>query len=233
MGTDIHFYVERRNAAGAWETCDVWEEERFEADWDVPYGKRFYESRNYDLFAILAGVRNGRGFAGVETGSGFVPIHEPRGLPQDMSPELQRHVDQGIEHTPSWATVAELLAYDWTRETIKVGVVELHEYLRWRPMYESWGEWPEEWCGDIVGPKVVVFSEDTVNAVVGDLRALRRGELDDEIAKRFARGYTYYVNAQWHATYARCARDFLETVMPRLWRLGKPEDVRCVYYFDS
>lgn len=42
-------------------------------------------SRNYDWFAILANVRNGRGFAGIKTGEGFSVIAEPRGVPEDLS----------------------------------------------------------------------------------------------------------------------------------------------------
>jgi len=30
-------------------------------------------NRNYDLFAILANVRNGHGFAGIKTGGGIRP----------------------------------------------------------------------------------------------------------------------------------------------------------------
>src|SRR5215469_11787636 len=35
-----------------------------------------YGWRNYDLFAILAGVRNGSGFGGCDTGDPVVPIAE-------------------------------------------------------------------------------------------------------------------------------------------------------------
>lgn len=42
------------------------------------------DTRNYDTFAMLADVRNGRGFAGCDSGDGFEPICEPRGLPSDF-----------------------------------------------------------------------------------------------------------------------------------------------------
>jgi len=50
----------------------------------------YYHERNYDLFAILAGVRNGVAFAGSPTspypeGEKFKPIDEPRGLPPEVS----------------------------------------------------------------------------------------------------------------------------------------------------
>ena len=104
MGTDIHFYVERRNGKG-WVSCDTWEDDEYEPGRKtVPFHQHFYDTRNYDLFAILANVRNGRGFAGTDTGDGFVPLCEPRGLPDDMSAELVKEAE-GCDHTPSWVTL--------------------------------------------------------------------------------------------------------------------------------
>lgn len=67
MGTDIHGVFQRRTAAG-------WED--IESNYD--------QHRHYQLFAVLADVRNGRGFAGVRTGDEVVPISEPRGYPADF-----------------------------------------------------------------------------------------------------------------------------------------------------
>ena len=49
-----------------------------------------YDERNYDLYSILADVRNGYGFAGSDTGEGFKVIRgysqdHLRGLPEDVS----------------------------------------------------------------------------------------------------------------------------------------------------
>ena len=49
------------------------------------------------LFAILAGVRNGYGFAGCDTGDGFRPIAPPRGLPGDVSPEVAEEARRWTE----------------------------------------------------------------------------------------------------------------------------------------
>jgi hypothetical protein len=70
MGTDIHIAIEKLDNDG-------WH-------WTAIASNC---NRNYDLFAILADVRNGTGFAGVVTGKGFVPISEPRGFPLDMDPQ--------------------------------------------------------------------------------------------------------------------------------------------------
>ncbi|HSE46936.1 MAG TPA: hypothetical protein VLA89_16575 [Gemmatimonadales bacterium] len=55
---------------------------------------QIYHDRNYDVFGVLADVRNGTGFAGIDTGEGFVPIDEPRGLPDDLSPQLLAHLER-------------------------------------------------------------------------------------------------------------------------------------------
>src|SRR4051794_16548380 len=111
MGCDIHFYVEKKDENGNWQSADAWETEDGYDCPSIPYKKRFYSGRNYDLFGILADVRNGRGFAGVKTGDGFVPIAEPRGLPDDASPKIKADCDRwGVDgHSHSYLSLSELL----------------------------------------------------------------------------------------------------------------------------
>jgi len=61
---------------------DRWREKRRRFEW--------YGDRNYNAFAILADVRNGYGFAGCDTGDGFVPISTPKGFPDDMCEEVRK-----------------------------------------------------------------------------------------------------------------------------------------------
>ena len=72
MGTDIHIAAEIFKG-GRWRLADV----------DLS------ENRNYWAFAVLADVRNGYGFAGIDKGDPITPISEPRGLPEDLSDELR------------------------------------------------------------------------------------------------------------------------------------------------
>lgn len=128
MGTDIHLAIEVR-------TNGVWHPVKLtEAQWasaPVFPGYNWF-IRSYDLFAILAGVRNGRAFAGFKTGEGFRPIAEPRGLPNDLSSELQALASDKVEyedaqerfgtgwlgdHSHSWLSLRELGAYDWDQTT--------------------------------------------------------------------------------------------------------------------
>lgn len=76
MGTDIHSIAQVKRD-GKWTTVAIG------IAGDI---------RSYDTFAMLANVRNGRGFAGVRTSTGFPVIHKPRGLPND----LDRDEDNGV-----------------------------------------------------------------------------------------------------------------------------------------
>jgi hypothetical protein len=99
MGCDIRSYVEIRNG-------DQWE----------PSPGEVFDCRDYGLFGFLADVRNY---------SHSPVIAEPRGLPDDVSPEMRTECDEwGDCHSTSWLTLAELLAYDydqvfWDRRVTK------------------------------------------------------------------------------------------------------------------
>jgi len=174
--------------------------------------------RNYDLFAILANVRNGYGFAGCDTGDGFIPIDEPRGLPGDVTDDVKKESDGwGINgHSHSWFTLRELLEYNWDKQvTEHRGVVSAEEYIAWKEK----GGCPESWCGDISGR---------------DVKHLTNSEMDRAIAE----GNTEhcYTSVSWKETYGESVSHFTENTIPALRKLVQPEDpdaVRIVFWFDS
>lgn len=253
MGTDIHLYVEHR-VNGRWESADKWTADPYVEDEDrkggeiyVDYKDAYYHDRNYNLFAILADVRNGRGFAGMDTGDGFVPIVPPRGLPHDLSPALAAYIARGaVDHTPSWLTVAELMAYNWTQKTHLRGVVNPSEWARWRDHGS-----PNSWSEDISGGSIRKVKPADMERVWQTLRAEKGypeernasvhlqegifGSNRSEDAKRFREiaGADFVTTVEWEVSYYDQASEFLGTVLPRLWRLGKSEDVRIVFWFDS
>jgi hypothetical protein len=105
MGCDIHIFAEVK-IEGKWE---VVKEKVFKGYQDEPTSEPF-GFRSYDTFAILANVRNGRGFAGVKTGEGFIPISEPKGLPDDVSEKVKgsaEHWDLD-GHSHSYHTLKDL-----------------------------------------------------------------------------------------------------------------------------
>lgn len=124
MGCDIHPAIEFRQD-GQWKALlfpnknfgKEWNEEpELVADLDI--------LRDYDLFAILGNVRNVRNgrSAAMNTGDGFDPMSDGRGVPEDATPETLKALSD--EHSATWVSLTEILSYDWTRSTVSRGVVD-------------------------------------------------------------------------------------------------------------
>jgi len=195
MGCDIHLFCETREPGGPWVlTPVIWDcvacnstgkmqshkEGEGMIDCYVCNGTKQvtgYSQRNYNLFAILANVRNGFGFAGIPTGEGFVPISEPRGLPKDMSEDLVMLANSEYaknsheiwkeftkkygagwlgDHSWSWITLAELLLNDWDQNTVHRGQVMPATWIEWK---DSGDNSPQQWTGAHWGKGVRVISE--------------------------------------------------------------------------
>lgn len=228
MGTDIHIAVEAYDGT-AWVS-----KTKFKNDDGYMYPEsEVYDGQNYNLFAILANVRNGYGFAGVKTSDGFNFISTPKGIPEDASPEVSAWM-ANYDHTPSWLTVAEIMAFDWTQVTTLTGVVDLAEWARWKAAGE-----PESWSGGISGPDIVVhdpaMAEEAWVAAgspnLWDIVHHREGS--EELVQRKLGPGRHYFRVSWDKPYHVCCEEFLGSTLPQLWRLGKPEHVRICFFFDS
>jgi hypothetical protein len=120
MGCDIHMYAEVRNKkTNKWEKVGkvfknewydpeqktkVYEEHGYE--WNAQFTDQPYDERNYDVFAVLAGVRRDA-----------TPIDKPRGLPEDISDEVKQIAENDPDgHSYSYLTLKELLSYNWKDE---------------------------------------------------------------------------------------------------------------------
>jgi hypothetical protein len=95
MGCDIHCYAEVKKGKKWVKVGRVFDNPYYDpkdkskwAKWNKAKTDQPYLHRNYNLFAILADVRNGRGFAGCDTGDGFKPIDMPRYLPNNASDKI-------------------------------------------------------------------------------------------------------------------------------------------------
>lgn len=223
------------------------------AEGDEPYRSlRPWDGRNYDLFAILADVRNGRGFAGVKTGEGFEPIADPRGVPEDAHPETAEFMDSyGCDgHSHSWYTLAQLRAYDWDgQSTERCGVVSAEVYER----LKATGETPGSWSGGISGAGITTFSEEGYEQWKAEGRpnpgtesmnaALRRedrnapdgvGVIERPVHPGAVRPY---VRMYWPVTYREAAGERWFRTLDELAALvpegGSDEDVRVVFFFDN
>lgn len=125
MGCDIHGTFQRKTQRG-WQDVDT----------------EYEFNRHYQLFAVLAGVRNGHGFASISTGDPVTPISEPRGIPDDFTGDLG-------DHSFSWLTDEEMLAYEFPRVTHR-GVITREQFQTWD------GEAPSAYCVAVIGPNVVM-----------------------------------------------------------------------------
>lgn len=134
--------------------------------------------RNYRLFAALANVRNG-------TWGTIEPLDEPRGLPPDMTHDGtftavvqktwfvedvqtadENHYDKFQvwlgDHSHSWATLEELLAFNWEQTFEGIGYVHPGtprdekgrptSYAAWSSTgtQETWKETLSDDCRDFV-----------------------------------------------------------------------------------
>lgn len=187
MGTDIHGIFQKRT--GRVNNKDTWETVESE----------YEENRHYQLFAILAGVRNGFGFAGIKTGEPVIPISEPRGLPADLKLVDEDHyahypfprkyyepdeTDKWLgDHTHSWLSGDEILDYFFAdKKTEQCGVITKEEYSLWE------GGRPNSYCGDTsgLGGTVIDSTEVGTYKLTGKdfshVRVKWNSDLNDEVS---------------------------------------------------
>lgn len=212
MGCDIHMYVEKR-VNGRWVKLSGFLSSMYDKDSKYFSEERFLKSdeifscRNYSLFSLLAGVRE------YEDNE---PIISPRGVPSDVSPEVEKEISEwGCNgHTHHWYTLNELLDFDWiSRKTNHAGFVSVNEYRRFKEDGEPYG-----WCKGISGPPIISNSE------MDDL--LASGHIE-----KFGSPYTYI---KW--TTVNEYQYFQDHVFPQLKeRSSEPDfsDVRIVFWFDN
>jgi hypothetical protein len=255
MGTDIHLYIERQADDGTWSRVQP-------AVWTCPWchgegayknghkcyfcegvGKsaKEYHNRNYDLFAMLADVRNGSGFAGCDTGDGFEILAKPRGLPADTSirdtivPDDEDYSERPDyvwlgDHSFSHCTLAEVLAYDYDRTTKHRGVVDAAEYSAWVEVGRK--SPPKSYSGGVMGLGVKTVDQSTMDHLIrsGVVKTITKTEFGPPKSED---GIAYYTTVEWEESYRDCAGkswfEFLEACKP----LGDPERIRFVFGFDS
>ena len=180
----------------------------------------WYDDRNYELFAILANVRNGVGFAGVPTGDPVNYIVEPRGLPDDMGEavavmsEDEENVGLGY-HDHSWLTLYEIVSFDWEQVSQRSGWVDAESFKYFQKHHKPW-----TWCGDILG---------------GDTKKVSQAEMIEAVADGRADGM--FTNVDWVETYRDCAGDnwwiFVDTIFAMIGPTTSSKDIRVVFGFDS
>lgn len=235
MGCDIHFYVEKKQADGTWKAQGTFEKDEDESGWISQSSGCLYSGRNYNLFSILADVRNGYGFAGVKTGEGFKPISEPRGVPDDASPEYKAIVEQWDSdgHSHSYHTLRQLLDFDWTQTTTCQGWCSMGDYLPWAAR-GSKRQCPESYSGGVSGLGIKHLNEEEAAELVRQFKEVFGWHERKAFAEQHPNKYAL---AKWQPTYYDAAGDFISDTIPELMKLAGGtsglDDVRIVFFFDN
>jgi hypothetical protein len=211
MGCGIHLAVQRRNG-------DRWERvERVREQYGEVGREKLYNGRNYVVFAALAGVRNGYGFAGCVTHDPLIPIAPERGFPLDFADQLVDDSHEGTwmgDHSFTWVTLDEIEAYDWSRDLLRSGWVSGPDRAS---QLKSGLRRPPEWCGGVSG---------------ANIRHLAIAELDAEIRSGKVDSKAY-AELTWTESLSYACEDFIK-LLPCFRALAdKSEDVRLVMGFDS
>jgi len=211
MGCDIHIFAETKNKTGEWMPVT---EPVFASTLGDSMTARLYDGRNYQLFSILADVRNGIGFGGCDTGDRLNPISDPKGLPEDVSKEVAEKSDSWGEdgHSHSFFMLKELLDYDWDQESKLRGFVSFDQYR----YYKKHGK-PISYCGNISGNNVKIITNEQME------EAVQNGVSRDDL----------YTKVEWGETYKECVGYFYSHTIPALKKLGGPDEVRIVFWFDN
>lgn len=254
MGCDIHMWAEinRKNKDNTyrWEMVgNIFKNPYYQKDdpstkfvyedGDVsennyPLCDRPWDLRNYDLFAILADVRNGHGFAGVDTGDGFIPIAPPRGVPEDASLAYKKEVEkwQGDGHSHSYFSVRELASYDWHGlRTKHRGYVNPKEY-EW---FQRKGKPTKGFCAGVDGANVVKISNEQMEQLNNPVLRILNVDKTKPIME-FDKNKSYYTLVEWEESYYDSCVNFVDKTIPALQALFKKtnvQDVRIVFFFDN
>lgn len=236
MGCDIHLYVEKRenekwvalyganpriksceeNAKAALESDDAknqkyWQKQVDELKAESPTVLEgwLYDEKNYNLYAILANVRNDYD---------IMPIKFPRGLPDDVSKEIYDENFESGGHNVSYYTFQELMDYDWENHT-----VENEAWVDERT-YKSFKETgnPFPCCGDVSGKDIEKVLNKKMNKI---LKSKYPWEQDKQ----------FYTPIKWAEKHSDIGGYFLDNLNKFILdnRIGNLNDYRIVFWFDS
>jgi hypothetical protein len=191
MGTDIYGVFQRRDKnTGKWH--------------DIT--SNYKQDRHYQLFAVLAGVRNGYGFAGVPTGEPVAIISDPKGYPKDFPVDDESYSQWIGYHSHSWLSGQEMLAWFEKAPTVlKTGILDRGTYDRW-----DGDSVPDSYSRGIFGGGILIIK-------------------NNEADKRENPNWTH-IQCTWTSSLRDELGYFFEEVARLVVEHG---EVRFVFWFDS
>lgn len=219
MGCDIHLFVEKC-VDGKWQVvedppcgwCHGTGVDHGAQCFSCKGGKRSREpwafhDRNYQLFAILAAVRNYHG---------ATALFPDRGVPADASDRGVALADEYGEdgHSHTHFTLAELINGLAKLSAIpNGGLVGTIDFAEWK----SAGR-PRSWCQGVGGGNTKIVDHATMEAVIAS------GD----------RTHSYYTRVEWADAPARHAAGLLTVLSAIAAEHGcTPEDLRAIVFFDN
>ena len=261
MGTDIHLYIETKDASGDWSIYgerslnrwyDAAEKAAAEAEGDTYWEPEFsyptaYDWRNYSVFAMLADVHNsgfnprrssfsGEAFADDDK---LVPIAMPRGLPSDVSAPVSAMSDGWGGHSHSWLTADELLEVPWAeRLQTQRGWVTPREFDR----FNRFGVPPQSYSGGVGGFNVKHVSNEQMATLI-ETKAVdtpwNGDKVKDDGGWDIGAGAGYYTMVEWTSTWEELLDDEFKGLLQKVAQIAVNEcegdlaRVRCVFWFDN
>jgi hypothetical protein len=256
MGCDIHGFCEvKENGVWKLNTKKVFKNEYYLSDgelkerqndtptynrleWQVDeFQEHPSDGRNYDWFAILANVRNGKGFAGVRTGEGFDVISEPLGVPDDATVEWVNTVNEWDcdMHSISYLYVDDFDTFDWSQTTKKLGIISIEQYKSIRGTNGT----PTSWCGGVSGGNNITIDADAADmildgkSVVAEIYDWTNSKHKSELVS-LESDHTINVAYEWDVVYSEWFKHKIESIVNPMRKLKEEfEDVRYVFGFDN
>lgn len=204
MGCDIHLQIEYKRG-GKW----YWVNEFLPKGLDKSDYLPLSTARNYELFAILANVRNR---------FDFNPISDAKGLPEDISDALKNENEFLLgDHSYSWLTHDELHNFNWDQTGTMEGLVKSDQFLVWK----STGK-PEAYCQGAMGGNILIVSNDEME------EAIRTNDKSKEFYTwvKWVKKYCEIVGWETYWQYYD-----LKTLID--YDCNDIEDIRIVFGFDS
>lgn len=213
MESGLHLYVEKRNEKGKWISADTWsyatDKEKTRKIWYVDYDNSLFPSASERICELFHDV--------------LAPL---RGLPKDANFKIKNCFESwgSDAQDPSWILASEFINFDWNREVQNIGFLSLSTYgglLYGITPFDSFDpEYSEE---------AVLIDEKKMIELINSIEAKSIEEFYDK-----SRGLSnkYYCKTSWMESYGHY-HQWHKWFVKDLMKIGNPEEVRLVYWFDN
>jgi len=214
MGCDIHIHIEYKDKkSDKWKQYywyDNYKDKSGKIDWNKVFDDDLHIGRDYDLFGLLADVRNY---------DDIPSICLPRGLPDDVSDSVYLEYKEWDcdGHSHSYYTLSELKDYPWEKKYKKEGLVSKKSYEE----YICSGR-IREYCRNAFG-NIKILSEEEMKEIAF------RNDKDDCDGNIYCR-LVWYETMEVRFSYFY--NDFLNKIR-ELFPNHSDDELRLVFWFDN